>query len=153
MASFRCYDNSDVIATIYAQTWQVLTLKKCIEPFFTCQYGLCCCIGPRFCSTVLETFEQLAKIFWANGLPPPLAKNSPYAYDHESGWYGASKLHISVDLLCGITAAELHNSVDLLCGITDAEPNNLVWCMHQESHSFFKEKYEGLIQSKIILRV
>ena len=25
-------------------------------------------------------FEQVAKIFWANGLPPPLAKNSPYAY-------------------------------------------------------------------------
>ena len=23
---------------------------------------------------------QLANIFWANGLPPPLAKNSPYAY-------------------------------------------------------------------------
>ena len=58
MASFRCYDNSDVIATlimtnfhlyliqlwwqffqmfvygdvVYAQTWQVLTLKNCIEP-------------------------------------------------------------------------------------------------------------------------
>ena len=57
MASFRCYDNSDVIATliitnfhlyliqlwwqffqmfvygdvVYAQTWQVLTLKNCIE--------------------------------------------------------------------------------------------------------------------------
>ena len=56
MASFRCYDNSDVIATlimtnfhlnlielwwqffqmfvysdvVYAQTWQVLTLKNCI---------------------------------------------------------------------------------------------------------------------------
>ena len=59
MASFRYYDNSDVIATlittnfhlyliqlwwqffqnfvygdvVYAQTWQVLTLKNCIEPF------------------------------------------------------------------------------------------------------------------------
>ena len=59
MPSFRCYDNSDVIATlittnfhlyliqlwwqffqnfvygdvVYAQTWQVLTLKNCIEPF------------------------------------------------------------------------------------------------------------------------
>ena len=58
MASFRCYDNSDVIATliitnfhlyliqlwwqffqmfvygdvVYAQTWQSLTLKNCIEP-------------------------------------------------------------------------------------------------------------------------
>ena len=59
MASFRCYDNFDIIATlittnfhlyliqlwwqffqnfvygdvVYAQTWQVLTLKNCIEPF------------------------------------------------------------------------------------------------------------------------
>ena len=59
MASFRCYNNSDVIANlittnfhlylihlwgqlfqmfvcgdvVYAQTWQVLTLKNCMEPF------------------------------------------------------------------------------------------------------------------------
>ena len=59
MASFHYYDNSDVIATlittnfhlyliqlwwqffqnfvygdvVYAQTWQVLTLKNCMEPF------------------------------------------------------------------------------------------------------------------------
>ena len=58
MASFRCYDNCDVIATliitnfhlyliqpwwqffqnfvygdvVYAQTWEVLALKNCIEP-------------------------------------------------------------------------------------------------------------------------
>ena len=58
MATFRCYDNSDVIATliitnfylyliqfwwqffqvfvygdvVYAQTWEVLTLNNCIEP-------------------------------------------------------------------------------------------------------------------------
>ena len=58
MTSFRCYDNSDVIATliitnfrlyliqlwsqffqifvcgdvVYAQTWEILTLKNCIEP-------------------------------------------------------------------------------------------------------------------------
>ena len=58
MASFRCHNNSDVIATliitnfhlyliqlwcqflqifvygdvVYAQTWEVLTLKNCIEP-------------------------------------------------------------------------------------------------------------------------
>ena len=25
-------------------------------------------------------FGQLARIFWANGLPPPLAENCPYAY-------------------------------------------------------------------------
>ena len=39
---------------------------------------------------------------------------------HKSRWNGAAELHISVDLLCGITAAELHNSVDLLCGTTAA---------------------------------
>ena len=42
-------------------------------------------------------------------------------------WNGAAELHISVDLLCGITvAAELHISVDLLCGITTAELHNSV---------------------------
>ena len=29
---------------------------------------------------VSEKFGQLAKIFWANGLPPPLAKHFPYTY-------------------------------------------------------------------------
>ena len=36
---------------------------------------------------------------------------------------------------------------------TDAELNNPIWCMYQESHAFSKEKYEGVIQSKISLRV
>ena len=31
-----------------------------------------------------EKFGQLARIFWANGLPPPLAKNFPYAYDWDN---------------------------------------------------------------------
>ena len=69
------------------------------------------------------------------------------------GTAAAELLHHSVDLLCGTTAAELlGNSVDLLGGTTAA-------CMHQESHTFSKDsdepcwKYEGLIQSKILLRV
>ena len=35
-----------------------------------------------------------------------------------------------------------------------AELDNPLWCMHQESHIFSKEnaeKYEGLIQSKILM--
>ena len=36
--------------------------------------------GPHFFSTLSEKFGQLARFFWANGLPPPLAKNFPYAY-------------------------------------------------------------------------
>ena len=31
-----------------------------------------------------EKFGQLARIFWANGLPPPLAKNFPYAYAEDN---------------------------------------------------------------------
>ena len=67
MESFRCYDNSDVIATliitnfhiyliqlgwqffqiflygdiVYAQTLKILTLKNCVEPpFYTSKKGL-----------------------------------------------------------------------------------------------------------------
>ena len=35
---------------------------------------------PSFLFDCFVKIGQLAKIFWANGLPPPLAKNSPYAY-------------------------------------------------------------------------
>ena len=79
MASFRCYDNSDVIATliitnfhlyliqlwwqffqmfvygdvVYAQTWQVLTLKNCIEPLsYASTAYVAASYGPRFFSTV-----------------------------------------------------------------------------------------------------
>ena len=54
---------------VYAQTWQVLTLKNCIEPF-------------SYASTAYVVASALisVRLFWANGLPPPLAKNSPYAY-------------------------------------------------------------------------
>ena len=38
----------------------------------------------------------------------------------------AAELHNSVDLLCGTTAAKLHNSVDLFCGTTAAELHNSV---------------------------
>ena len=38
--------------------------------------------GPHFFSTLSEKFGQLARFFWANGLPHPLAKNFPYAYGY-----------------------------------------------------------------------
>ena len=76
MSSFRCYDNSDVIATlivtnfhllwwqffqmfdygdvVYAQTWQVLTLKNCIEALsYASTAYVVASYGPRFFSTVL----------------------------------------------------------------------------------------------------
>ena len=94
MASFCCYDNSDVIATLtmtdfYLNTtmvaifpnvrlWRrslcsnlVLTLKtNCIEP-------------PSYASTAYDSFVEIwgtCEIFWANSLSPLLAKNLPYAY-------------------------------------------------------------------------
>ena len=36
--------------------------------------------GPHSFTILSEKFGQLARFFWANGLPPPLAKNFPYAY-------------------------------------------------------------------------
>ena len=81
MASFCCYDNSDVIVTlimtnfylylhviqlwwqffqmfvygdvVYAQTWQVLTLKNCIEALsYASTAYVVASYGPRFFSTV-----------------------------------------------------------------------------------------------------
>ena len=79
MVSFRCYDNSDLIATlimtnfllyliqlwqffqtfiyddvVYSQTWQVLTLKNCIEllSYVSTAYVIAS-NGPLFFSTVL----------------------------------------------------------------------------------------------------
>ena len=81
MASFRCYDNSDVIATlimtnfhlyliqlwwqffqmfvygdvVYAQTWLVLTLKNCIEALsYASTAYVVASFGPRFFSTFLQ---------------------------------------------------------------------------------------------------
>ena len=45
---------------------------------------------------------------------------------YKSWWNCAAEPDISVDLLCGTTAAELQNSVDLLCGTTAAEQHNSV---------------------------
>ena len=82
MASFGCYDNSDVIATrdhnkfsslsnttvvaifpnvclwcrslCSKKTSQVLTLKNCIEPLsYASTTYVVASYGPRFCSTVL----------------------------------------------------------------------------------------------------
>ena len=103
MPSFRCYDNSDVIATriitnfhlyliqlwwqffqmfvygdvVYAQTWQVLTLKNCIEPLsYASTAYVVASYGPRFCSTVfggnLEVIWPMPKNF--TFFQKPLAK-------------------------------------------------------------------------------
>ena len=46
--------------------------EKLYRATFIGQYGLCCCIvWPSFLFDCFVKFGQLARIFWANGLPPP----------------------------------------------------------------------------------
>ena len=56
--------------------------EKLYRATFICQYGLCCCfVWP---SSLFDCFVKIwatCKNFWANGLPPPLAENCPYAYE------------------------------------------------------------------------
>ena len=54
--------------------------------------------------------------------PPSLTSLSYISVDLLCGTTAAELLN-SVDLLCDTTAAELHNSVDLLCGTKAAELN------------------------------
>ena len=106
MASFRCYDNSDVIAFLIMTNFHLYLIKLWWQFFQMFVYGdvvmlrigrywpwktvtvsshLHMPVRPlllhrmalvSFRLYVSEKFGQLARIFWANGLPPPLAKNS-----------------------------------------------------------------------------
>ena len=105
MGSFRCYDSSNVIATlmvtnfhlnttdvasfqmfvygdvVYAQTWYS-DPEKLNRATFICQDGLYCCNMALISFRLFrKNLGNLPVFFWANGLPPPLAKNFPYAYD------------------------------------------------------------------------
>ena len=104
MTSFRCYDNSDVIATlimtifhlyliqlwwqffqmfvhggvVYAQCWQVLTVPKLYRDTFICQYGLCCCIVWR--SFLFVWFVKIwatCKNFLGKLFTPPPGRKLP----------------------------------------------------------------------------
>ena len=110
MASFGCYDNSDVIATriitnfhlyliqlwwqffqmfvygvvVYAQkNFTVIDPEKLYRATFICYYGLCCCIvWPSFLFDCFVKNWATCKNFlgkWFT-LPPPPAKNCPYAH-------------------------------------------------------------------------
>ena len=61
----------------------VLTLKNCIEPPSYASTAYVVAIWPSFIFDSFVKIGTVAKIFWANGLPPlPLspAKKFPYAY-------------------------------------------------------------------------
>ena len=73
----------------YAQNREVLTLKTVtvsihlhmsVRPMLLHRMALVSC---RL--YVSQQFGHIATIFWANGLPSPLAKNFPYAYELRGG--------------------------------------------------------------------
>ena len=106
MASFRCYNNSHVIATlitkkfhlhliqlwwqffqmfaygdvVYTQTWQVLTLKNCMEPFSyasTAYVVASALVSVRlFCKNLGNLQNFLGQMVYR----PPSRNISPYAY-------------------------------------------------------------------------
>ena len=100
MASFRCYGNSDVIATlittnfhlyliqlwwqffqmfvygdvVYAQTWQVLTLKNCIEPFSYSSTAYVVASALVSGRPICKNLSNLQKIFGQMVYGPPWPK-------------------------------------------------------------------------------
>ena len=119
MASFRCYNNSDVIATlittnfhlylihlwwqlfqmfvygdvVYAQTWQVLTLKNCMEPFSYASAAYVVASALVSVRLFCKNLGKLQKFFEQMVYRPPLAKNSPYAHVH---WKPCQTLFLSL---------------------------------------------------------
>ena len=97
MESFHCYDNSDVIATLMVAVfpnvclWRrslcsdlVLTMKNRIEPPSYARTAYVVAIWPSFLFDSFVKIWATCECFWANGLPPPLAKNFLYAYAYET---------------------------------------------------------------------
>ena len=104
MASFRCYDNSDVIATLImtnfhlnttvvaifpnACLWRrsvysnlVLTLKtNCIKPPSYASTAYVVVIRPSFLSDSFVKIWATCEIFLGKWFTAPPAKNFPYAY-------------------------------------------------------------------------
>ena len=106
MGSFRCYDSSDVIATLmmtnfYLNTtevaifpnvclWRrslcsdlVLTLKNCIEPPSYARTAYVVAIWPSFLFDSFVKIWATCEIFLGKWFTaPPPAKNFPYSYGH-----------------------------------------------------------------------
>ena len=122
MESFRCYDNSDVIATLMMTNfhlnttvvaifpnvclWRrslcsdlVLTLKNCVEPPSYARTAYVVAIWPSFLFDSFVKIWELARCFWANCLPPPLAKNFPYAYVHVLSTFSTIKVTVVAKIM------------------------------------------------------
>ena len=66
---------------VYAQTWQILALKNCMEPFSyasTAYLVASALVSVRlFCKNLGNLQKFFGQMVYP---PPPRAKNSPYAY-------------------------------------------------------------------------
>ena len=87
MASLRCYDNSYVTATLIMTNFHPYLIQLWWQSFQMSVYGdvvyaqtlisyastahVVALYGLHFILTVLKKNGQLARSFWANGLPPP----------------------------------------------------------------------------------
>ena len=65
---------------VYAQTWQVSTLKSCIEPFSYASTAYVVASALVSVQLFCKNLGNLQKCFGQMVYRPPLAKNSPYAY-------------------------------------------------------------------------
>ena len=66
---------------VYAQIWQVLTLKNCMEPFSYASAAYVVASALVSVRLFCKNLGNLQKFFGQMVYPPPpLAKNSPYAY-------------------------------------------------------------------------
>ena len=104
MESFRCYDNSDVIATLVMTNfhlnttvvaifpnvclWRrslcsdlVLTLKNCIEPPSYARTAYVVAIWPSFLFDSFVIIWATCEMFLGKWFTAPPGKNFPYAYD------------------------------------------------------------------------
>ena len=106
MASFHCYDSSDVIATLIMtnfplyliQLWCQFFPNACLwrrslcsnlagidseklyRATFICQYGLFCCMALVSFRLFCKNLGNLQEFFGQMDYRPPPAKNCPYAY-------------------------------------------------------------------------
>ena len=65
---------------VYAQTWQVLTVKNCMEPFSYASAAYVVASALVSVRLFCKNLGNLQKFFGQMIYRPPLAKNSLYAY-------------------------------------------------------------------------
>ena len=65
---------------VYAQTWQVLTMKNCMEPFSYASTAYLVASAVVSVRLFCKNLGNLHKFFGQMVYRPPWQKNSPYAY-------------------------------------------------------------------------